>query len=253
MNWTGKRLAELRAAFMLLSCLPVGKFKTHVPKLEYALWAFPIVGFFVGGIIAGSYFIISQIIFSTFAAAIFALIAGLLFTGAIHEDGLADCADGFGGGQNREKKLAIMEDSAVGSFGMLALIMVMGLRILMLSSLPAAPETVISIIICAVVSRFAMVGYLCLLPAARQKGLGNQASTDKLSSLFLAAVIALPAFYISFFNLMYATIAILVVAFAWGIVAKKQIGGQTGDVCGAGQLLSETAGWVILTSIYGEL
>ena len=72
-----------------------------------------------------------------------------------------------------------MTDSAIGSFGMLALILVMGLRILMLSSLPSTTEIATGIIICAVISRFSMVGYLCFLPAAKQEGLGNQASADK--------------------------------------------------------------------------
>ena len=163
---------------------------------------------------------------------------------------LVDCADGFGGGQDKEKKITIMADSAIGSFGMLALILVMGLRILMLSSLPSTTEIATGIIICAVISRFSMVGYLCFLPAAKQEGLGNQASADNISSLFFAAIVALPAFYFGVFSFVYVIISMLVIALFWGIIAKYQIGGQTGDVCGAGQLLSETMGWVMLASIY---
>ena len=179
-------------------------------------------------------------------------------TGAIHEDGLADCADGFGGGQNREKKLAIMRDSAIGSYGTLSLIIIMGLRISLLSMLPAKLEIVTPIIICAVISRYAMVGYLCLLPAARQDGLGNQASGnqtsgDNISALLLAGLIALPAFVIGAFGLIYVIIAIVSVALIWGVIAKYQLGGQTGDVCGAGQIICETAGWLIIATIYGGL
>ncbi len=253
MTWIVKHLAELQTAFLLLTRFPVGKLTSNNPKLADGLWAFPIVGCVIGGIIAGCYIVTSQFMPNSLAAAVVGLTVGLLCTGAIHEDGLADCADGFGGGQNREKKLAIMKDSAIGTYGTLALIMVITLRIYMLSSLPPIPEIVVPIIICAVISRFAMVGYLCFLPAARQEGLGSQASTENKFSFFLSATVTLPAFYMSLFGLIYVVIAILVVAVLWGIVAKYQIGGQTGDVCGAGQLLSETTGWVTLVSIYSVL
>ena len=258
MNWIGIRLAELQLAFMLLTRLPAGKLTFHLPELAHARWAFPIVGCIVGGIIAASYIILSLLLLPSFAAAILAITAGLFSTGAIHEDGLADCADGFGGGQNREKKLAIMRDSAIGSYGTLSLIIIMGLRISLLSMLPAKLEIVTPIIICAVISRYAMVGYLCLLPAARQDGLGNQASGnqalgDNISALLLAGLIALPAFVIGAFGLIYVIIAIVSVALIWGVIAKYQLGGQTGDVCGAGQIICETAGWLIIATIYGGL
>jgi adenosylcobinamide-GDP ribazoletransferase len=258
MNWIGIRLAELQLAFMLLTRLPAGTLTSQLPELAHARWAFPIVGCIVGGIIAASYIILSLLLLPSFAAAILAITAGLFSTGAIHEDGLADCADGFGGGQNREKKLAIMRDSAIGSYGTLSLIIIMGLRISLLSMLPAKLEIVTPIIICAVISRYAMVGYLCLLPAARQNGLGNQASGnqtsgDNISALLLAGLIALPAFVIGAFGLIYVIIAIVSVALIWGVIAKYQLGGQTGDVCGAGQIICETAGWLIIATIYGGL
>jgi adenosylcobinamide-GDP ribazoletransferase len=258
MNWIGIRLAELQLAFMLLTRLPAGTLTSQLPELAHARWAFPIVGCVVGGIIAASYIILSLLLLPSLAAAILAITAGLFSTGAIHEDGLADCADGFGGGQNREKKLAIMRDSAIGSYGTLSLIIIMGLRISLLSMLPAKLEIVTPIIICAVISRYAMVGYLCLLPAARQDGLGNQASGnqtsgDNISALLLAGLIALPAFVIGAFGLIYVIIAIVSVALIWGVIAKYQLGGQTGDVCGAGQIICETAGWLIIATIYGGL
>ena len=258
MNWIGIRLAELQLAFMLLTRLPAGTLTSQLPELAHARWAFPIVGCIVGGIIAASYIILSLLLLPSFAAAILAITAGLFSTGAIHEDGLADCADGFGGGQNREKKLAIMRDSAIGSYGTLSLIIIMGLRISLLSMLPAKLEIVTPIIICAVISRYAMVGYLCLLPVARQDGLGNQASGnqasgDNISALILAGLIALPAFVIGAFGLIYVIIAIVSVALIWGVIAKYQLGGQTGDVCGAGQIICETAGWLIIATIYGGL
>ena len=250
MSWIGIRVAELQLAFMLLTRLPVGKPASYVPKLADARWAFPLVGCVVGAFIAASYLILSLLMLPSFAAAVLAITLGLFCTGAIHEDGLADCADGFGGAKDREKKLAIMRDSDIGSYGTLALIIIMGLRIFILSSLPVKQEIAAPIIICAVISRFVMVGYLCLLPVARQEGLGNQASGSNISALILAGLTASPAFVMGAFSFIYVVIAIVGVAWLWGIIAKYQIGGQTGDVCGAGQILCETAGWLILVSTY---
>ena len=253
MNWLRIRLAELQLAFMLLTRLPAGKLAYYMPELANARWAFPIVGSIVGGIIAASYIILSILMLPPFAAATLAITAGLFCTGAIHEDGLADCADGFVGGKNRKKKLAIMRDSAIGSYGTLSLIIVMGLRTFLLSLLPAKQEIVAPIIICAVISRLAMVGYLCLLPAARPDGLGKQASGNNISALLLAVIISLPAFVIGALSLIYAITAIVGVALLWGVIARYQVGGQTGDICGAGQILSETAGWLMIAAIYSGL
>ena len=131
--------------------------------------------------------------------------------------------------------------------------MVIGLRVFILSSLPALFELVLLIIMCAVISRFAMVGYLYFLPAVRQEGLGSQASINNIHSLFLAAIISLPAIFACTFVSYHVFITILVASLLWGIIAKYQIGGQTGDVCGAGQILCETAGWVTLSLSYGSL
>ena len=91
------------------------------------------------------------------------------------------------------------------------------------------------------------------MPAARNDGLGNQASGDNISALLLASLIALPAFVIGAFGLIHMIIAIVSAALIWGLIAKYQLGGQTGDVCGAGQIICETAGWLIIATIYGGL
>ncbi len=253
MNWISIRLAELQLAFMLLTRLPVGKFNSYVPELADARWAFPIVGYFVGFIIAASYIILCLLMLPSSVAAVLAISACLFCTGAIHEDGLADCADGFGGGQNREKKLEIMRESDIGTYGALSLIIVIGLRILLLSMLPAKLEIAAPIITCAVISRYMMAGYLCLLPAVKQEGLGNQASGYNIFSLIVAGFIATPVFVIGTFDLIYVVVAMVGVALLWGFIARFQLGGQTGDVCGAGQILCETSGWLMIAIIYVDL
>ena len=73
-------------------------------------------------------------------AAILALGVSVMMTGGLHEDGLADCADGFGGGQTKDQKLAIMKDSRVGSYGVLALVLVIAAHAMALANLPALPQ-----------------------------------------------------------------------------------------------------------------
>ena len=244
-----KCLTEWRVALMLLTRLPVGRIGDNVPDLAAVLWAFPLVGILVGGVIAGSYITLHLLGLPVFLAAILALTAGLIVTGGLHEDGLADCADGFGGGKARAQKLTIMKDSQVGSFGVLALIILMSARMAALTNLPATANTIILIVTLAMISRLMMVFYLYVLPAARTNGLGNQASNPELVSVLAATVICIPA-------LMYCGNVIVpslitatgtALGFAW--LAKRQVGGQTGDVCGACQLLSETAGWVIMAGM----
>lgn len=242
----GKRIAEGQVAFMLLTRLPAGTLSSYVPDLAAARWAFPLVGIVIGGIIGCAYLALSAVSLPPLLAALCALALGLLATGALHEDGLADSADGFGGGHDRDRKLAIMKDSHIGSYGVLALIMIMGARLAALSALAADLNLVLWVISCAMFSRLIMVGYLCFMPSARDTGLGNQASGHRVRPLVIATILCLPVFWLAGPVMIACFITMGVVAILWGVIAMRQIGGQTGDVCGAGQMLCETAGWISL-------
>ena len=115
MSWLRRRIAEVQVAFMLLTRLPTGKLEGDAPELAAAKWAFPLAGLVVGGSLAGVYIAMNSLGLPAGLAAILALGAGVMMTGGLHEDGLADCADGFGGGQTKGQKLASMKDSRVGS------------------------------------------------------------------------------------------------------------------------------------------
>ena len=171
-------------------------------------------------------------------------------TGGLHEDGLADCADGFGGGQSRDQKLEIMKDSQVGSYGALALILVIAARIVALAALPATAQSLILLIGLAMVSRLMMVVYLNWLPSARAEGLGHQAGKGGGLSVFVAAGLCLPVLLYSGGFILFGLAALCGAALIVGWTANRQIGGQTGDVCGAVQILSETAGWLCLTALF---
>ena len=246
MSWLRGRLSEVQLAFMLLTRLPAGDLSGQAPDLSAARWAFPFVGLVIGAIIALAYIGLSHIGFPSILAAFLTLGLAVMATGALHEDGLADSADGMGGGHDRERKLAIMKDSHIGSYGVLALIFIVGIRLSGLSFLPAEGDIIWPIIGCAIFSRIIMVAYLCLLPSARENGLGNMASGRAMRPLVSALLISLPVFYLCGLTFIPALIVMAMIASLFGLLAKRQIGGQTGDICGAGQLLTETAGWLTL-------
>jgi adenosylcobinamide-GDP ribazoletransferase len=179
------------------------------------------------------------------AAALLALGFGALVTGALHEDGLADIADGFGGGLTRERKLEIIKDSRNGAFGASALVLSFGLRASALAAL--APSSGLLVLIAAgAISRCACLAPLVLLPPARIDGAGRAAAGTG-AALRLAFLIVLPfaflpalgAYGVStcFAALVLAATAVLGLC----ALARAQIGGQTGDVAGAAQQVAEIA------------
>ena len=250
MSGLRRRVAEVQVAFMLLTRLPAGRLGRDAPELAAAKWAFPLAGLAVGGSLAGVYITMNTLGLPAGLAAILALGAGLMMTGGFHEDGLADCADGFGGGQTKDQKLAIMKDSRVGSYGVLALILVIAARIMALAALPATSQSLILLISLAMLSRLMMVVYLNWLPSARAEGLGHQAGKDGGLSVVVAAGLCVPAMLCSGGFILFSLAALCGAAVIVGWTANRQIGGQTGDVCGAVQILSETAGWLCLTALF---
>jgi adenosylcobinamide-GDP ribazoletransferase len=191
-------------------------------------------------------------------AAFLALTAGALLSGGLHEDGLADVADGFGGGVSREKKLEIMRDSRIGAYGALALVLSIGLRAASLAALAPAPGRALLVLAAAgAISRAACLAPLVLLPPARADGAGQAAGA-------LTNDVALPAFglaaALSFlpclggFSFTACLCAVLLAALAtYGLcaLARAQIGGQTGDVAGAAQQLAEIAALLVFAGAQG--
>jgi adenosylcobinamide-GDP ribazoletransferase len=170
----------------------------------------------------------------------------MILTGAMHEDGLADCADGFWGGYDRDRRLEIMKDSQIGTYGVLALVVTIGLRWLALSAIISTGFA--GVIAAAVLSRGSLPALMAMLNHARDTGLSHSVGRPTHFSAVVAFGIAsIIALVMIGFSAIGAIIATVVVAFAFGRLAKAKISGQTGDVLGATQVLSETAVllWVI--------
>jgi len=232
---------------MTLSRLPAGQVRGEVPSVAASVWAFPVVGVVIGGLAAALYAVTTALGVPPTLAAFLVVGLSVVLTGALHEDGLADMADGFGGGHTKDRKLEIMRDSRIGSYGAVALILAIALRA---SALPMVAAPVLALIGLAAFSRALMPFVMWLLPPARSDGLGKSAGEVSgglcLIALGLGALAMLPLGLPALWVILGMVVAALGVA----RLAKVQIGGQTGDVLGATQQITEISGWLILAAIY---
>ena len=233
---------DFAIATAVLTRLPVGIAVPGEPgAIAAAGWAFPLVGAGIGGL-AALVFLLAQLIgCGSAVAAWLALLAAIALTGAFHEDGLADTADGLGGGKERWQRLAIMRDSRIGSYGVIALVLSLLLRVMAVAALPGPGQVAAALIAAHALSRAALVPIMRHEPLARDDGLaagaGRPPAGVSNAALALAAIIAL-----LFLGISAAIAAVLVVAattlgLAW--LARRQIGGQSGDVLGAMQQVGE--------------
>jgi adenosylcobinamide-GDP ribazoletransferase len=231
---------------MLLTRLPAGRLG-HVPAMAQSVWAFPIVGLIVGAI--GAAVAISLGALDPSLVAGVTLAAMILVTGGLHEDGLADLADGFGGGRDRAQKLEIMRDSRIGSYGTLALILMLGLRVQ--AMVIAQDMAILGLIAIECASRAGLPLVMRLMPAARKDGLGHAAA--QAVSLWRACaavgfgIISLMILGPALALMMAAVIGVVLIGVA--VLAMRQIGGQTGDVLGAMQQMSAMAAWLLLSAV----
>jgi adenosylcobinamide-GDP ribazoletransferase len=233
---------DILSALGLLTRLPL---PAHAPQGATAAWAWPLAGLAVALLVS------LPLCLGLPPGVTAVLILGLqaLLTGGLHEDGLADCADGFWGGQTRERRLEIMKDSRIGSYGVMALLIVTLLRWTALTTLITSGSTLWALIAVACLSRAPMTLIMALLPNARPGGLsravGRPSLTVAITGAALAASLALPAFGLW---LIPALILIGAVALTLALTAQAKIGGQTGDVLGASQQLTEAALLIFLVA-----
>ncbi|MGD1935570.1 MAG: adenosylcobinamide-GDP ribazoletransferase [Candidatus Phaeomarinobacter sp.] len=224
---------------MLLTRIPAGRVDDDPPDLVRARWAFPFIGGLVGLLIWCAYAVAVALGAPAMVAALLALASLAMLTGGLHFDGLADYADGIGGGRDKAHTLDIMRDSRTGSNGVLALILVTALWVVCVAEVNPGPLAFVG---AAVLSRAGMIVLQEILSPARVDGLGRRASGRNAPAR--AIVIALAAVALFVWPLALITCAAMICFIGWQ--AQRKIGGQTGDVLGAAQLISETAIWVTL-------
>jgi adenosylcobinamide-GDP ribazoletransferase len=242
MGLRSARLAELVAALMLLTRLPVVRFAAaEPPGLADSAWAWPVAGALVGAAGGAVVWLGAALRVPAELTALWALAAMAVVTGGLHEDGLADTADGIGGGRDPAHRLAIMRDSRIGSFGALALILSVALRAAAIAEL--GPDAVGGLIAVAALSRAAMLAPVLLTGPARHDGLAAGLATLRwpvaAAGAALAAVAAL--LLLPRGAAITAILAAGVSGWAMAALARRRLGGYTGDVLGAAAVLADCA------------
>lgn len=232
---------NILAAFIFLTRLPFWKIR-EVPAecFKHVVPYWPLVGWLTGGIMAGVLGLGGQILPAS-AAWLIAIVARLLVTGCLHEDGLADFFDGFGGGTTRERTLAIMKDSHIGSYGTIGLIC----YFLLLWQMHVVPwHTLCALAFCGDCwSKLCASQLVNLLPYARKeeeskaKVVYNRMSRMELSVGLLCGT--LPFVLLLPIGLWPALLFPIVTLYCMYRVMKKRLQGYTGDCCGATFLLCE--------------
>jgi adenosylcobinamide-GDP ribazoletransferase len=248
---TRELLSDLRIAIGFLTRIPVPHPQDAQPAmLVRAHRAFPLVGAAIGLAIGLVYLGLLAIGLPNFAAAALALGAGSLLTGALHEDGLADMADGFGGGRDRAAKLEIMRDSRLGTFGALTLMVSFAAKFSALATLPSS-LAIPALMSCHALARGILPAMVIMLPSARQQGLAASSGTPTETTAAIAALSALviALLLLPWTSALAAALVAALCACAVGMLALRQIGGYTGDVLGAAEQIAETAILLLLSAL----
>jgi adenosylcobinamide-GDP ribazoletransferase len=210
-------------------------------ELARASWAAPLAGAVVGAIGALAYALAHAAGLGALPAAGLAIVATLIVTGALHEDGLADTSDAFGAGTAPETRLAIMRDSRIGTFGACALILSIGLRWAALASLIGPARVAAALIVAHAAARATPPLLMWLTPPARPDGLSATAGQPPPDSVAVAALLGVVALVLGlgFANGLIAAALLGVCLVAIRSLALNKIGGQTGDVLGTLEQVSE--------------
>ncbi|MEP3686932.1 MAG: adenosylcobinamide-GDP ribazoletransferase [Sulfitobacter dubius] len=239
------RARDIAVAFALLTRLPLPHFhfptEAHRPPARSA-WAYPLVGIVLAFIAGGVGLALTRMGAIPPLAAAFVLITTVMLSGAMHEDGLADCADGFWGAWTADKRLHIMKDSVIGTYGVVALVLSLLLRWYLISELITDGALVWALVVAACGSRAAMVWVMDSLPTVRRDGLSNR--TGRPGALATAVAVLIGVLLIvaaPVYSAWRLALLGLVAALLVRQIAKRKIGGQTGDVLGATQQVTEIA------------
>lgn len=240
--------ADLGACLGFLTRLPLPAGLPFVPLAD-AMRAFPIAGALIGAAAGLALSAFAALGLPGLVAAGLTLAGLAVLTGALHEDGLADTADGFGGGRSLERKLAIMRDSHIGTYGVLALVLGLLVKAASLAAIAHSPPLHVVALLAAsgALSRAIIVWFMASTPPARQDGVaraaGQPSDFTSRSALLSGGAIAFVLLLASQ-GLVPALLIVGAGAAAAGLfrlLSLRQIGGHSGDACGAVQFLCETA------------
>jgi len=262
---TLKQLVALRQqwqlfnlALMFFTRLPVIKKLPYSEKrMNQANRYFSLVGILLGCLVSAIFFLFN-LTFSIQISVLLAMIASALLTGAFHEDGLADMADGIGGGLTKNKRLAIMKDSRLGTYGTITLVFTLLLKFVLLTELAEVGLVILCLIFSYGLSRAVAASlifntdYVTDDSNTKSKPIAAQHTQSEL--VFLSGVALLPflSFFIYLPSVFSLLIKLLVCLLFFRFVFRRwliaRIGGFTGDCLGAAQQISELLIYLIVLS-----
>ena len=230
-------------------------FSDKAPDLTNAAWAFPLVGFLIGLLsgMLGDFLIFLGL--PIFLSCIIAITMSILLTGAFHEDGLADTADGLGAGGSPQRINKIIHDSRLGTYGVLALILGLLTRLGLLLTLVEYGYLLVSILSVGFASgKLAILYSRNFYNNSRFAKVGSIVGVISNKNLFLATLLwALPtSIILPFYGILFGGILMIFIISIMGFKSKKALGGISGDILGAIAFLTELVfllGIVIVTVI----
>ncbi len=225
-------MREMMAAVAFLTRVPVTAGSTFTPAEigRSARW-FPLVGMAIGGVFVVTARI-AGMLFPPALAGLLVVLVEVVLTGALHMDGLADMADGFGGGKTREDVLNIMRGHAIGAYGAAALILLIAVKAVSIGVLLERSAAEIYLVVTPAIGRWSAVGMAALQPYARPTP-GPIDSIGRAELCVATVIAAFPcALLLGWFSIAFG-IAALGTTAAMSVYSKRRIGGVTGDTLGA--------------------
>jgi adenosylcobinamide-GDP ribazoletransferase len=238
-------IRSLRSAVAFLTVIPAA---THdgSPGERLGRAYFPVVGAAIG-LVAGLALVVMTAIAGSLLGAVTALVVMAVLTGGLHLDGLADAADGLFGAGTLERRLEVMRDPRVGSFGVVAVVLLLIGDAAALAGMSPA-RAVVGLVIAGALSRLAILAVIGLAPYRRQTGLGVAAQGGHTTfDLVLGAALTAVACLLDPRRAGVAAVVVALVATVMVVIARRRIGGATGDVYGAVSELSQLGALVVFT------
>lgn len=251
MQKTDISLPDVALALVLLTRLPLPRLPDEMfSRQSNAVWAFPLAGIVVSALACFLGFMATILGLPASISSGLMISSMVLMTGAMHEDGLADSADGLWGGFEKARRLEIMKDSRIGVYGVLALVLAVGLRWGLFTALLETGHYWAPVALAAM-SRATMPVLMAVLANARGSGLSQQVGRPPKTCVALGIAIAFGVGLMLLGSAAWAVLAAAAIStLVIGRLAHRKIGGQTGDILGAMQQVSELAcGMVLLTLI----
>lgn len=249
-------------ALLFYTRLPVPKHIDHsADALNRATVYFPLIGWIVGGIGIGTYWLGTVLFPPAYLPVLFSMVATVWATGAFHEDGFADVCDGFGGGWNKDQILTIMKDSRLGTYGTIGLGLLLAVKFFALQALLGAeafgPPVVLKYLSAHSLSRLTAATVIRALPYAREdmdakaKPIALGITSGQLSVATLLGLLPLLALVAYTGLWIYVTFLVPLALVRWRLIGffRKWLGGYTGDCLGATQQLAEVVVYLSFVSL----